>query len=165
MTNLKSTPSHDELIDLAGQMAEMFSFNRSIGQIFGCLYLSPGPLSLEEIAVRCQMSKGNASIHLRTLHGWGAVHLASKLGTRKDYYRAETDLVDLASRRIQEGAKKRMVFVRQKINMLKSEPHFAGDPQQQAHWTQRLEEIERIVTKAEKAYPFLLKYLELRKLF
>src|SRR5437870_2247222 len=97
----RKTPSAtEELIDLAGRLAQMFSFNRSIGQIFGCLYLSPTPLSLEEIAKRCHMSKGNASVHVRTLHGWGAVHRASKLGTRQDYYHAETDLVDLASRRI-----------------------------------------------------------------
>src|SRR5262245_53482224 len=98
---IKTAKSQDELIHLAGQLAEMFSFNRSIGRIFGCLYISPEPLSLETIAQRCHMSKGNASIHLRTLNAWGAVHQTSSWGTRKDYYRAETNLVDLATRRVQ----------------------------------------------------------------
>jgi DNA-binding transcriptional regulator GbsR (MarR family) len=163
MTPIRSN-GHDELIDLAGQVAQMLSFNRSIGQIFGCLYLSPTPLSLEEVAQRCRMSKGNASIHLRTLHGWGAVHRTSSLGTRKDYYRAETDLVDLATRRIQEGSKKRMDFVRGKINEFKSKPLYE-DPEQQAYWSKRLGEIDNIVGQAEKAYPLIMKYLEFRKLF
>jgi len=161
----KNVLNQDELVDLAGQLAEMFSFNRSIGQIFGCLYVSPEPLALEEIAQRCQMSKGNASIHLRTLHGWGAVHRTSPLGTRKDYYRAEDDLIDLATRRLQEGAKKRMVFLRHSLEMLKAKHPSVEDRTQREHWAKRLQQIDKIVSQAEKAYPLLMKYLELRKLF
>jgi DNA-binding transcriptional regulator GbsR (MarR family) len=163
--DIKPCLKNDELIDLAGQVGEMFSFSRSIGQLFGCIYLSPVPLSLEEIAKRCHMSKGNASVHLRTLQGWGAVHRSSILGTRKDYYRAETDLVNLAGRRIQEGAKKRICFLREKIDALKSAPLFPDDPEQQAHCEKRLKELHKVVSQAEKAYPLLVKFLELRKLF
>ena len=160
-----TVPIPSEFVKFMGQLAEMCAFNRSIGQIYGALYFSPKALCLEDIAKICQMSKGNASIHLRTLHDWGAVHRVLHLGTRKDFYRAETNLVELASRRIQEGATKRVRFLRDKIDAFKKEQHFFQDPQQQTYWTERLKEIEGLLVQAEKAYPLIKKYLKLRSMF
>ena len=39
-----------------GELAESLSFNRSVGQIYGLLYLSPDPLSLSDIAETLAMS-------------------------------------------------------------------------------------------------------------
>ncbi len=164
MTKTKISTT-DDLIHLAGQLAEMFSFNRSIGQIYGCLYLSPEPLSLDEIAKRCHMSKGNASIHLRTLNGWGAVHLMPQLGTRRDFYRAELDLVELAARRVQEGTQRRIAFLRQNLDQLKNDLPSADSPAQQAYWKERIQDIDKMISRVEKAYPLLMKYMELRSLF
>src|SRR5438105_13195969 len=100
---------------LAGEIAEGFSFNRSLGQIFCFLFISPHAVSLEEIASACDMSKGNASLHLRTLETWGAVHRTWKTGTRKDYYTATDDLKKVAVRRLQEGLSKRMEHAKQKL--------------------------------------------------
>lgn len=157
--------SHDELIDLAGQLAEVFSFNRSVGQIFGCLFVSPHPLSLEEISQGCKMSKGNASTHLRTLHNWGAVHRAPKLGTRKDHYRAETDLIGLAGRRLHDGANKRITYLRDTLNTLKSKPLNSADPEQRTYWLDRLHDLDRILSKVEKAYALAMESLQMRKMF
>src|SRR5256885_16059836 len=108
MSDLNPTAAQNQFIEFMGQLAEMCSFNRSIGQLYGALYISSEPLCLEDIASISRMSKGNASIHLRTLEAWGAVHQASKPGSRKDYYSANTDLRGLAIRRLQEGTSRRL---------------------------------------------------------
>src|SRR4051812_47837759 len=90
-----------QFITFAGDVAEMVSYNRSLGQLYGLLFISPEPLSLEDIASTCQMSKGNASIHLRILENWNAVQRSSKPGTRKDYYVANPDIKKLISQRFQ----------------------------------------------------------------
>src|SRR5262245_21468143 len=115
---LASDPFLDSFIALAGDIAEMASFNRSLGQLYGLLYLSQQPLSLEEIAHSCRMSKGNASIHLRILEDWNAVHSFSKPGTRKDYYTANTDLKSLVTQRLREGLSKRITLVRKRLSAL-----------------------------------------------
>jgi DNA-binding transcriptional regulator GbsR (MarR family) len=96
MNNKKDQTQLNELIDLAGEIAELFSFNRSIGQIYAFLYFCQDPVALEDIATNCKMSKGNASLLLRTLLDWEAVRLSSKTGTRKDYYVANKNLQALA---------------------------------------------------------------------
>src|SRR5262245_19140833 len=99
-----------EFTRFAGELAESFNFSRSIGQIYGLLYISPGPLSLGEICERLSMSKGNASINLRLLEFWGAVRPVSVMGSRKDFYEPNRDLKDLALRRLREGMGKRLDF-------------------------------------------------------
>jgi DNA-binding transcriptional regulator GbsR (MarR family) len=93
---------------LAGEMAESFSFNRSLGQIYGLLYSSDKPQSLEGIARALSISKGNVSVNVRTLESWGAARRVTVNGTRRDYYEAETDLKALALRRLEEGLARRI---------------------------------------------------------
>ena len=93
---------------LAGEMAQSLSFNRSLGQIYGLLYASNKPESLEGIARALSVSKGNVSVNVRTLESWGAVRGVTVNGTRQDYYEAETDLKALALRRLEEGLSRRI---------------------------------------------------------
>jgi DNA-binding transcriptional regulator GbsR (MarR family) len=157
MTNSAQDPFLSRFIALAGDMAEMVSFNRSLGQLYGLLYISSEPLSLEEIARTCQMSKGNASIHLRTLEAWNAVHSASKTGTRKDYYTANTDIKALIAQRFQEGLSKRLELVRKRVDALQNDPRISAhlNQPQNSQWKKRLKDAEALMNRAEKALPIL----------
>jgi DNA-binding transcriptional regulator GbsR (MarR family) len=158
-------PFQKSFLDLAGEIAESISFNRSIGQLFAFLYLSPQPLSLEDIAESCQMSKGNASVHLRTLEAWGAVRCSWKQGTRKDYYTANANLMGLIIKRFQEGINKRVDHVHQRLRVLKDDPSFSECLRhpEGAHWKKRFEEIETLVSKIEKTLPAIYKLAEIGK--
>ncbi len=61
------------------------------GRIFALLYLSEGPLSLDEIAAELEQSKSNVSINIRTLVEWHLVKRRPVPGSRKDHYEAATD--------------------------------------------------------------------------
>lgn len=73
------------------QISRFWGFPKGMGAIFGVLYLSPTPLSLDEIVEQTGLTKGAVSTEVRTLARMGLVHRSSKLGDRKDYYEAETD--------------------------------------------------------------------------
>lgn len=167
MIKNETHPFQYSFIDLAGQVAEMFSFSRSIGQLFGYLYMCTEPQSLEEIASACRMSKGNASIHLRTLEGWNAVHRSWKAGIRKDYYSVNNDLKGVIIQRLQEGVSRRLEHTRQKFDGIKHSSAFAEYAKQPngTHWIKRLEEIESLLQQAETAFRLLPKFLEFRTIF
>jgi DNA-binding transcriptional regulator GbsR (MarR family) len=61
------------------------------GRIFGLLYLSPSPLSLDDIAAELQQSKSNISTTMRGLVEWHLVRRVDVPGSRKDHYEAATD--------------------------------------------------------------------------
>jgi DNA-binding transcriptional regulator GbsR (MarR family) len=61
------------------------------GQIFGFLYLSPAPVSLDELTDELQQSKSNVSVSVRGLVDWQLVRRLRVPGSRKDHYEAATD--------------------------------------------------------------------------
>ena len=73
------------------QISRFWGFPKGMGAIFAVLYLSPVPLSLDEIVEETGLTKGAISTEVRTLARMGLVHRSSKLADRKDYYEAEDD--------------------------------------------------------------------------
>jgi DNA-binding transcriptional regulator GbsR (MarR family) len=165
MTTITLNPLIHQVVLLAGELAEMFSFNRSIGQIFGYLYMNAEPVSLEEIAASCRMSKANASLHLRTLEHWGAVTRSWKPGTRKDYYQAAADLRTVIARRLQDGIGKRLEFTRKRVDSIKADPSFqhALKDGHGAHWEKRFHEAEKLIGEVESGFALLPKLLKMKK--
>ena len=60
-------------------------------RIFGLLYLSAQPLSLDEIAAELSQSKSNVSLNIRVLVEWHLVRRQPVPGSRRDHYHAATD--------------------------------------------------------------------------
>lgn len=73
------------------QISRFWGFPKGMGAIFGVLYLSATPLSLDEIVAETGLTKGAISTEIRALARMGLVHRSTKLGDRKDYYEAEAD--------------------------------------------------------------------------
>lgn len=80
-----------DFVEGLSQISRFWGFPKGMGAIFGVLYLSPAPLSLDEIVQETGLTKGAVSIEIRALARMGLVHRSTKLGDRKDYYSAETD--------------------------------------------------------------------------
>jgi DNA-binding transcriptional regulator GbsR (MarR family) len=73
------------------------SLPRSIGEIYGLLFSTQEPLSLDDVQARLQLSRGSASEGLRWLRSLGAVNQVYLSGVRKEHFTAETSLRKLAS--------------------------------------------------------------------
>jgi DNA-binding transcriptional regulator GbsR (MarR family) len=153
------SPFDKEFARFAGELAESLSFNKSIGQIFGLLYLSDNPLSLDEIAQRLSMSKGNASINLRYLESWGAVKPVAVSGTRRDHYEAYRNLKELALRRLQDGVLRRLEMADERISSLSTSPALAG--MNDANVKKKLQEMKALLNSGRKAMKVLPKLLSL----
>lgn len=73
------------------QISRFWGFPKGMGAIFGVLYLSSAPLSLDEIVQETGLTKGAVSTEIRALARMGLVHRSTRLGDRRDYYEAEAD--------------------------------------------------------------------------
>lgn len=88
-TDLQSIQQN--FVESLSQISRFWGFPKGMGAIFGVLYLSPAPLSLDELVEQTGLTKGAISTEVRSLARIGLVHRSTKLGDRKDYYEAETD--------------------------------------------------------------------------
>lgn len=84
-----------KVIDLCINAVRVAGLPKSIGEIYGLLYISPSPLSLDDLVLRLNISKGSASQGLRFLKNLGAVNTTYIPGNRKDHFVAQLDLRDL----------------------------------------------------------------------
>lgn len=94
-TGLRKVPVLEEAVETfiqgAGQIstALLGMINKVGGQIYGLLFLSEEPLSLDEISEKLCVSKSNVSVNIRLLEEYQLVRKVWVKGSRKDYYAAE----------------------------------------------------------------------------
>ena len=88
--------ARDHFIQGMSRISSFWGFPRAMGAIYGAIYLSPEPLSLDEMVVRVNVTKGAVSTNVRQLERLGMVHKHIQLGSRKDFYIAETDFWKIA---------------------------------------------------------------------
>jgi DNA-binding transcriptional regulator GbsR (MarR family) len=89
-------PVVETFMDGMGAAAATAGFlNQQQGRIFGLLYLSPEPLSLDEISLALQQSKSNVSVNARGLVEWRLAQRVRVEGSRKDHYVAATNFLQV----------------------------------------------------------------------
>jgi len=97
----------DYFIEIAGSMAGNLGLNSIAGQMYALLYISSEPVSLDEITHVLKVSKGNVSVNIRTLERWGAVKKVWVKGSRRNFYKANEDILGIIKNRLKEGLTKR----------------------------------------------------------
>ena len=85
-----------------GEMAVVWGINRTMGQIHALLYVSPEPLTADEIVGRLRISRGNASMNLRALEDWGLIQRVHLTGERRERFRTQTDVWELTQTVVRE---------------------------------------------------------------
>lgn len=84
------------VLDVFVRAAAMFGFRKSVALVYGVLYCSREPISAQEIQERLQISRGSTVEALLFLRRLGAARVCLKIGERRDYFTAETDLKKFA---------------------------------------------------------------------
>jgi DNA-binding transcriptional regulator GbsR (MarR family) len=102
-------PTEATVSDVIGRLIEFWGFKRNMGRVWTVLYLSPDPLSAEDLRHSLQLSSGAVSMTLSDLSRWGVVRRVWIQGERKDFYTAEVQLWRIISRVFNEREKGEVV--------------------------------------------------------
>jgi len=106
--NNKLEIAQHKFMEGIGKLCDSFGLNKFIAQLYALLYLSDKRLSLDDMAEKLQVSKGNISLNIRELEKWGAVKNVWVKGSRKDYYEADLDIKKVISNKVKSGVQKRI---------------------------------------------------------
>ena len=159
------TPETSALSELEVESIEMFigffkliGLQKSIGEIYGLLFVSRRALSMEEIIDRLGISLGAASQGLKVLRSVGAVKAVYVPGDRRDYFAADLELSKFATAFIKEDLQPRLDRALQRIETMESlaEDMPAID---RAAAEERLEKLKHWLERGEKMLPWILKFL------
>ncbi len=148
-----------EVIDLFVQMARILGQPKSIGEIYGLLFITEKPMPMDSIIEKLQMSKGSASQGLKFLRNMRAVKLVYEVGDRRDHYVAEASLRALASGFISEEVEPHLISGKTRLErmqrLLEDEPG-AGS----AYHAERVKRLENWHKRSGQLLPLLMKFID-----
>src|ERR1041384_5401416 len=89
---MKLTPVQQKFILHWGEMGTRWGINRTVAQIHALLFLSPKPLTAEEIAETLSVARSNVSNSLWELQSWGVAKITHVMGDRRDHFESLKDV-------------------------------------------------------------------------
>lgn len=101
--NQKLETVRDNLVETIGHLSSNFGLNPIVGRMYALLFMSASPLSLDHMANELKISKGNVSVNIRELERWGAVKKVWVRGSRKDFYEANLNTLQIIIHRLKAG--------------------------------------------------------------
>ena len=142
----------DGLAEIFSDLADLFGNPRSVGAIYGLLFASAEPLTMDLIATHLDLSMGSVSQGLRTLEEFGAIERHGQNGDRTARtYRAKHMLKPLIAGFVGQRVVPRLEATSQRLmdleTLLEQMPQ---DQAQEAAWR-----LERVVQWHDKARTFL----------
>lgn len=132
---------------------------RSIGEIYGLLFISQNPLSLDDLVRLLDISKGSASQGLRTLKSLGAVREAHGGAERRTYYEPAVELKRLVGGFIREQIRPHLESGRTKIDLLRENAREEKDPAREKFLVDRVDRLEKWMKSGSRVLPVLQKLL------
>ena len=102
-------PSEALVSDVVGRLMEFWGFKRNMGRVWAALYLSPDPLSAQDLRAALGLSSGAVSMILTDLSRWGVVRRVWIQGERRDHFAAEVQLWRMISRVLSERERTEIV--------------------------------------------------------
>jgi DNA-binding transcriptional regulator GbsR (MarR family) len=127
--------AQDRVADAMGDIAEFWGFTRTMGRIFGLVYMSPEPLDQSTVRTRLDISAGSASTTMTALLEWGVLHRDGRL------YVAETNFFKLITAvlrqreaaRVEQGIEAARSVVAELRNADRDDPRVAFALQRAEH--------------------------------
>jgi DNA-binding transcriptional regulator GbsR (MarR family) len=92
MTRSVLEESKAQFVRRWGEMANYWGINRTMAEIHAMLYVSTAPVCTDDVMDALQISRGNASMNLRSLVDWGLIDRLHQRGDRKEYFLCRTDV-------------------------------------------------------------------------
>lgn len=148
-----------EVVDIFVRIAGVLNLPRSIGELYGILFISPEPMCIDDLMLKLKISKGSTSQGLKILRSFGAVNPVYVAGDRRDFFTAEAELRKIAAGFVKEqvyphldNGKERMA----RIESLLTEE----TPKQKEFIAERIERLQGWQKRANALLPFALNFIK-----
>lgn len=146
----------NKFVQTWGALGSQWGINKTMAQIHALLMISNEPVSMEDIMDELKISRGNASMNLRSLMDWGIVYKEYKAGERREFFTAEKDLDELAVKISKERSKREIkpaLKVLKEVSSLKD-----TNSDEERHFVEQTSKLYDFVLKADNVLDKITEY-------
>jgi len=147
------------VVDFFCDGMKVLGLPKSIGEIYGILFISQEPLALDDLVQKLEISKGSASQGLRLLKNLGAVRESSEVTGRKSFYEPDVELKQLVSGFIKEQVMPHLQSGEQKLTRLRTMVEQMPGDMRSDFYMGRIQRLDRWTKRARIVLPLLQKFL------
>ncbi len=152
-------PLQRQVIDYFVDGVRVLGLPRSLGEIYGLLFITPAPLALDDLVQLLGISKGSASQGLRTLKTLGAVRESAGNSDRRTYFEPAVDLKRLVGGFIREQVRPHIESGKSKLRSLQETALQDVSHDEFEFYNERLDRLESWMKRGGQVLPMLQKLL------
>jgi DNA-binding transcriptional regulator GbsR (MarR family) len=149
-----------EAIEMFINFLRLIGLPKSVGEIYGLLFVAPRPMAMDDIMDRLDISLGAASQGLKLLRSFGAVRVVYERGDRRDHYVADLELSRFATAFIKDELQPRMDMAAERIKRME-QALAALPPKERKATRERIERLKHWLDKGRKLLPWLIRFMKL----
>lgn len=151
--------SEEEVISFFCDGCRVMGLPKSIGEIYGLLFISQEALSLDDLVERLTISKGSASQGLKFLRNLGALEMEER--ERKTFYSPVMNLKSLVGGFIKGEVMPHMESGKEKLKKMKGvfDKEVEGDAALEEFYEDRYEKLDRWSKQAKVILPLVQRVL------
>jgi len=148
-----------EVIDIFVRIAGVLSLPRSVGELYGILFISPEPMCIDDLMSKLKISKGSTSQGLKILRSFGAVNPVYMAGDRRDFFTAEAELRRIVAGFVNEQVRPQVNSGKDRMARVKEllEQEEAG---RKEFIAERIERLQGWQKRANALLPFALNFIK-----
>lgn len=148
-----------QVVSLFADGVRVGGLPRSLGEIYGLLFITRNPLSLDDLVERLKISKGSASQGLKFLRTLGAIQEVDGPDARRTFYEADIKLKKLVGGFIREQLRPHLDSGKDRLRDLEAEVNLEPDAGQRAFYEERVKKLERWLKQAKLVLPLIQRVL------
>lgn len=137
-------PLSRQFVSHFGEMGSKWGINRTVGQIYALIFISPRALNADEIAETLEFSRSNVSMGLKELQSWRLVNLRHQPGDRREYFEAPGDVWEIFRVLAQERRRREVEPTQSMLRMALLEDATSAD---ERHAQQRMREMHDLIDR------------------
>lgn len=148
-----------EAIEMFINFLRLIGLPKSVGEIYGLLFVAPRAMAMDEIMERLSISLGAASQGLKLLRSFGAVRVVYERGERRDHYVADLELSRFATAFIKDELQPRIDMAVERVKRM--EEALALLPAKERKATrERIERLKHWLDKGQKMIPWIIRFMK-----
>lgn len=152
---MEFTEAKKSFIQLWGNFGSQWGINKSMAQLHALLLVSTRPMHTDEVMETLSISRGNANMNLRDLLSWNLIYKVSVQGDRREYFRAEKDMWEVAKRITRERKRREIEPLQQ--HLLELSKVEGAETADKAEFELTIAHISRLVSRMDGMTDALMK--------
>ncbi len=153
------TQLEEESIDYFVSFVQIFGLPKSVGQIYGLMFVSGEPMVMGDLVERLEISKGSASQGLATLKALGAIVPIAVENDRREHFQADLDVSRIVNHFFSERLEPRLTNGKRRIESMIELAREEDDSVENEAFN-RLNALKKWQKRGEMTIPLIKRFLK-----